>query len=119
MYSTQDRLFNYLGTKGIIKRESVRSGNVYGSMEAEIPEPIPGVNPIQVSVFAIGKFLEEEKPHMDMEEYIQDDFEERLTDPETEESTDLGEIPQKSYKGTIPKNIDNYRSRRYYVGGSY
>jgi len=118
VYSTQDRLFNYLGTKGVIKRESVRSGNVYGSMEAEIPEPVAGINPIQISVFTIGKFIEEEKPHMDMDEYIQDEFEERLTEPEGDESTELGEVPQRAIKGSLPKDANMYKTRRWYAPGA-
>jgi len=119
VYSVQDRLFNYLSTKGLITRDSVKAGNVFGSLEAEYPEPTEGLNPVQLVVFGISKFMEEERPHMEMEQYLEDEFEERLTDPDVDDSTELGEVPQAARKGAMPKYMDMYKSRRYYVNGIY
>jgi len=112
IYALQDRLFNFLATRGVIKRESVQSGNVYGSLEAEYPEAVNNANATQLVVFSIGKFMEEEKPHMEMEEHFEDEFEERMTKPDEKESTELGEVPQAAKKGTI----DPARVRKYLSG---
>lgn len=119
VYSVQDRLFNFLSTKGVITRESVKAGNVFGSIQGEYPEPLQGLNATQLVVFSIGKFMEEERPHMEFEEYMKDENEERLTEPGDEDSTELGEVPQKARQGSLPKYMDAYKSRRYYVGGVY
>ena len=36
VYDTQDRFFRFLRKKGIVNPETVRSGNVYGSIEAQL-----------------------------------------------------------------------------------
>lgn len=109
VYACQDRFFNFLAQKGTIKRETVQSGNVYGSMEAEYPDAVGNVDSTQLILFTIGKFFEEEKPHMEIEEYYEKEFEEKLTDPDEEESTELGEIEQSPKKGTL----DATKIRRY------
>lgn len=112
VYAAQDRFFNYLGVKGVITRESIKSGNVYGSMECEYPEPLQGVNAVQVVVYSIGKFIEEEKPHMDWEAKLEQEFEDALTDPDDKNSTELGEVPHKAQKGSIPRSGNSYLTRR-------
>ena len=101
VYSTQDRFFNYLSKMGIIQRDSIQAGNVYGAMEAIYPEAVNGADATQLTIFSIGKFLEKEKPHLDMENYVDDEFEKDLTNPDEEESTDFGEVPQAAQKGSI------------------
>jgi len=117
VYAAQDRFFRYLAMKGALNRESIRSGNVYGSLEAEYPLS-EDVNSLQLVLFTIGKFIEEEKPHMEKEKYLEDEHEERLTNPDEEESTELGEIPQKATKGSLPKDANMYKTRRWYAPGA-
>lgn len=112
-YGSQDRLFNFLNSKGVIARDSIRAGNVYGSMEAKIPDPLPGINAIQLAVFSIGKFLEEEKPHIEMEAQYEKEFEDFLVNPDEKDSTELGEVPQKTKQGSIPKYMDWYKTKQY------
>ena len=112
VYSVQDRLFIFLANKGVIKRESIQSGDVYGSLQAEYPDAVNDVDATQMVVFTIGKFIAEEKPHMQQEEYQEEEFEKRLTNPDEEESTELGEVPQAAKKGSI----DPSRVRRYLSG---
>lgn len=114
IYATQNSLFEYLSEKGIIKRESVKAGDAYASLEAEYPEAVQG-NTTQLVLFSIGKWIQEEKPVMEMEQYYEEEWEERLTDPEDEDSTELGEVPHKPEKGTI----DPSRIRRYLSGQGY
>ena len=102
-YEAQSRLFDYLKRKGVILFDSVQGGNIYGSMEAIIPEPEAKQNPIKVAIFTIGKFLEEEKPYFMWSTAIEDQQTDHMLHPNTEDSTELGEVPQKAKKGSIPK----------------
>ena len=36
VYDAQSRLFDYLSKKGVIKRETIEGGNVYGAMQATL-----------------------------------------------------------------------------------
>ena len=50
VYGAQDRLGKFLVRKGIIDPNSIKSGNVYGSMEFSILESkIPGIDNVQLA----------------------------------------------------------------------
>lgn len=109
VYAAQSRLFDYLQKKGIIMRDSVKGGNVYGALEGTIGAPTKPVNIDEIGVFAVGKFIEEERPSFVYEKAIEQKEEERLTDPEVEDSTELGEIPHEEEKGSIiPHQVRRY-----------
>ena len=64
VYDSQNRLFKYLSKKGLLDLSSIRSGNIYGSLEAAyIAETFNGADPAETIVFGVGKFMEEEKPY--------------------------------------------------------
>jgi hypothetical protein len=100
VYGAQDRLYKYLRRKGIIKFDSIVGGSVYGSLEADLL-PSDEYNNVVLAIINIGKWIDEERPYY---EFV-DDFEEmqadRLTDPEEEDSTALGEVPHEETKGTM------------------
>ena len=101
VYDTQDRLFRFLTQKGLIDPSSIRSGNVYGSMEAAyVAESYNGSNPTEIVVFDIAKFIEEERPYFAYEDKHERDGIDRLTQPD--ESTELGQVPQEAEKGVLP-----------------
>jgi hypothetical protein len=112
VYAAQARLFDYLIKKGVVIPESVRGGNVHGSFEAKIQKPINKISIDQIALFSIGKFLEEEKPSLEMEAAVEEMEEQRYTDPEDEDATELGEIPHAEKKGSI---VPTYLRR--YIGG--
>jgi len=90
IYAAQSRLFNFLTKKGVIVLDSVQGGNLYGSLEANLPPQIfDGVDPIQVSVLVIGKFIQEELPHYSRDSEYQDDVEKWLLEPDDDYVTDL------------------------------
>jgi hypothetical protein len=105
IYKLQERLFNYLVKKGIILPESVFSGNVYGSLQGNYPTstPLEGVDPLQVTIFNLATFIEEERPAFEYEKAYEDAMEKELLIPDAEDSTELGEVPQEEFKGSIPK----------------
>tara|TARA_A100001515_G_C4557340_1_gene205418 strand:+ start:32 stop:607 length:576 start_codon:yes stop_codon:yes gene_type:complete len=100
IYDTQDRLFKFLAKKGLIDRSSVQAGNVYGSMEASVPDS--EYNEVQHSLLVISKFIEEEKPYYTFEREYEKQVEKRLSDPLPDESTEWN--PEKYHdeeKGSI------------------
>ena len=113
VYETQDRLLSFLSKKGLCAPETIKSGNVYGSLEAGLLQPPDERFPLEeLLVVNIKKWIDSEKPALEMNRKYKEDFVDMLTDPDAEDSTELGEVPQDEKKGTIPK----YASRRY-VGG--
>lgn len=94
VYDTQDRLFKYLSRKGVIKFDSIRSGNVYGSLEGIIPES-DSINSLDAALLVIARWLEDEKPYYMYKKAMEEEEEERLLEPGMMDSTELGEIPNK------------------------
>tara|TARA_R110000824_G_scaffold113687_5_gene263602 strand:+ start:7634 stop:8218 length:585 start_codon:yes stop_codon:yes gene_type:complete len=90
IYATQSRLFEFLSKKGIVVFDSVQGGNLYGSLEASIQPPVKEeVDPIEVAIYVVAKFIEEEQPYYDREEKYEDDAEKWMLEPDDEHSTDL------------------------------
>ena len=82
--------------------ESVHGGNVYGSIEGEIAKPLEeSIDQAQAAVFSVGKFILEEKPFFKTYNEYEEDIEDRLTNPDEEESTELGDVPQKQSQGSL------------------
>lgn len=117
VYDAQSRLFDYLAKKGVVKRESVQGGNVYGAMQGELEEANDeGVDAVQVAVLNITKFMEEEAPRFMYQRMFDEQEEEALTEPDGEDSTELGEVPHKREKGSIRPGIyrNAYMHNRFY-----
>jgi len=104
VYKLQERLFKYMVQKGVILPESVFAGNVYGSLQGNYAQQTPeGVDPLQVVIYNLANFIEEERPKYEYEKAYEDAMEKELLVPDTEDSTELGEVPQEPFKGSIPK----------------
>jgi len=102
IYEVQNRLFNFLKRKGIVIYDSIRGGNVYGSLEGRIAESKDeDVNALDYTIYNIYKFLKEEKPHYDYMEDYEEMLDDYYTEPTEQDSTELGEVPQSSEKGSI------------------
>tara|TARA_R110000824_G_scaffold62242_5_gene164975 strand:- start:233 stop:781 length:549 start_codon:yes stop_codon:yes gene_type:complete len=101
IYVTQTKLFDFLSKKGVIMPETIQGGNIYGALEAKIPAS-ETVDPTEVALFTIEKFIEEERPYFMSEEAFEKQQEAHYTDPDEEDSTELGEVPHASYKGSMP-----------------
>ena len=100
VYGAQDRLFSFLSKKGIIDRVTVQAGNVYGSMEGAI---MPGVDrdSFRMALVNISKWIDAERPYFEFIEKYDDLMVDRFTEPEPEDSTELGEVPHGPTKGTL------------------
>lgn len=103
VYAAQDRMFSFLSKKGVVVRESVQSGNIYGSMQATFPESGIGADAVQSVIYTIGRFLEEDKPYYAHEDALEDEMVHNLTEPSQDDSTELGEVPHEKNKGTVEK----------------
>ena len=104
IYHIQDKLMTYLTKRGVILPESIIAGNVYGSLEGSyVAQPPGGENPVQVVTLNIANFIEDERPIYKSEKEFEDKMEKELLRPNVEDSTELGEIPQQPFKGSIPK----------------
>lgn len=117
VYDAQSRLFDYMSKKGVVTRDSIEGGNVYGSMQATLEEPTgEEQDAINVAVLNITKFMEEEAPRFMYQRMYDEQEEERMTDPDGEESTELGEVPHKREKGSIRPGIyrNAYMHNRFY-----
>tara|TARA_R110000824_G_scaffold117863_7_gene269926 strand:- start:854 stop:1411 length:558 start_codon:yes stop_codon:yes gene_type:complete len=99
-YAATSRLFDYLSKKGIVEIGTVRGGNVYGSLEGNIPTN-EQLDPIQAAIYVVDRFLQEEAPFYDRSDIYEDDLEKSLFEPDDKNSTELGEIPHEPRKGNV------------------
>lgn len=109
VYSTQDRLYKFLAKKGILSHSTVRGGNVFGSLEADIFESkVAGVDANQAFLYALYEFMNDEKPYFKSSSQYDDERLDSLLRPSDEESTELGDVPQSDRKGSMHKQIGPY-----------
>ena len=102
VYETQNQLFKFLQKRGVIVYDSIKAGNVYGSLEATIQESkMEGVDSIQSALFNVGRSIESERPYYEYEKARIEQEEGALLEPDAESSTELGEVPQEVEKGSM------------------
>ena len=108
-YPVQNRFFQFLYKKGVIDQGDVQGGNVYSSLECKLHESvINGVDEVQSALFAVSLFMEEERPDILARKHLQHDLMTYHLDPDEEDSTELGEVPQSDTKGSL-----DHRTRPY------
>ena len=95
VYGAQNRLFTFLMKKGMIV-----GGSIYGSLQADLL-PSQDWNNIRLAIVNIEKFIDEERPYFEFVEDVEEMQTDRLTDPDAEDSTELGEVPHEETKGTL------------------
>ena len=109
VYDAQDRMFKYLVKRGIVDQSSIRGGNVHGSMEAMVLESkIPGVDNIQAVLYSISEYLNKEKPFFKSSSDYDEERLDRMLQPDPEDSTELGDVPQDAQKGSLHPGIRPY-----------
>ena len=110
VYNTQNRFFNYLVEHGVVEPETIRGSNVFGSLLAEYPENKEIKNLSEVVLYNIALFMLEELDYMENMKKLEIEREEELLEPSDRDSTELGEVPQETTKGSM---------QPYYPGYSY
>jgi hypothetical protein len=109
VYAAQDRMFKLLAKRGLIDRGTVRGGNVFGALEAEVLESkIKGIDRNQALLFVIHEYINEERPYFKTAEDYDDDRLDKMLRPDPEDSTELGDVPQEPRKGSMHKQIGPY-----------
>ena len=109
VYSSQDRMFKFLAKKGLVNAGTIRGGNVFGSMEAEMLESkIPGIDYNQALLFSIHEYITEEKPYFKSSKEYDDDVLDAMLRPSPEDSTELGDVPQSAHKGSHSPSVRPY-----------
>tara|TARA_R110001592_G_scaffold102028_2_gene288294 strand:+ start:1134 stop:1784 length:651 start_codon:yes stop_codon:yes gene_type:complete len=102
VYGAETRLFTFLRKNGIIAYDSIKGGNIYGSMEAAVLTPEDNITkPIALTVHMIQEWMKEEKPMMDFMDSHEDMMDDALLNPDDEHATELGEVPHEEEKGSI------------------
>jgi hypothetical protein len=109
VYGAQDRLFRFLSKSGVITLESVQGGNIYGSMEAKIPESaVKGIDSVQAVLYSVYRYLLEERPYFTAAAKIGDRTKDHLIQPDAEFTTDLGDVPHRNRKGSMSPSVRPY-----------
>lgn len=104
VYTDQDQLFHHLLTQGVITPDSVVGGSIYGSLEAKYNMEKKGEEePLDVVLLNVDAFISKDKAEYSIRKQYIDQLEKELLAPDEETSTDLGEVPQEKFKGSIPK----------------
>ena len=102
VYGAQNRLFERLHKKGVVIPESVQAGAFYGSLEGTMETSMDDATLApKLALINISKFIEEERPYFEAVEAIIAMDDDQLVHPSKEDSTELGEVPQASEKGSI------------------
>ena len=99
-YGASDRMFKYLAKRGVINIDAVQGGSTLDSFEVAIPESNLEI-PIKLILLSLAKWIDTERPYFEYGEDYEDMMRDRLIDPDGEESTELGEVPHDSSKGSI------------------
>ena len=99
-YQTQTKMFNFLMDRGVVNRDSVQGGNVFGSMEAKIV-PSKSNSSSKLVLLGVARWVESERPYFEYLEKFEDMQEDRMTEPTDQESTDFDPSRHAEKKGVL------------------
>ncbi len=102
VYGAQNRLFAHLRKRGLVIPESIQAGSFYGSFEGTLEKPFKeSLSSAKLALVNIDNFINEERPYFESTEAIISMADDELIHPDKEDSTELGEVPQRSEQGSI------------------
>ena len=113
-YPHQDVFFDYLMRKGLIIPDSVKGGNIFGSLEATYPAN-KKVDLLKSLLLSVYLFLVDELERLKVALDYDMDVEDSLTEPSEKDSTEYGEVPQKKKKGTMDPFYTQYYGLLYRI----
>ena len=104
VYGTSSRLMEVLRKKGVIAYDTIQGGNVYGSLEGQLlemknPDLKEKMYPLILN--QISEWIESERPYFETVHEYEQMYDDSLTHPDKEDSTELGKVPQDEKKGSI------------------
>jgi hypothetical protein len=95
---------SFLRKRGLVVAESVQAGSFYGSFEGTLETPAnKEISAAKLVLVNISSFIDEERPYFEHVEAIISMADDEKTHPDKEDSTELGEVPHSSEKGSINK----------------
>jgi hypothetical protein len=59
------------------------------------------LSPINMTILNVARWIDEERPYFEFMDKFEEMEDERFTEPDEEESTELGEVPHAEEKGSI------------------
>jgi|TARA_Y100000310_G_scaffold124114_1_gene122857 hypothetical protein len=106
VYGAQNRLFTFLRKRGVVIPESIQAGSFYGALEATMEESkSETMSTGKMVLLNISNFIDEERPYFEATEAIISMSDDEFIDPDKEDSTELGEVPQAVKQGSIRKGF--------------
>ena len=112
IYSYQRDLMTSLEEGGVISHNMIQGGIKFGGLEAVIEDSPEGVDGVQVALLEIEKFIKKSLGEEIKSAEYDKNIEDRFTDPEETETTELGEV--------TPEEETPYgRSRSYEIPYSF
>ena len=91
-YEAQKDMLMELSYRGVLDRNSIQGGMVYGALEAKIMSS-DKVSPVQVLLYELEGILKTNKSDFDIVQSYEDDVDDRFLEPSDKDSTELGEVP--------------------------
>jgi len=102
VYGAQNRLFAHLRKKGLVIADSIQGGSFYGSFEGLMEEAsAEDLSTAKFALINISNFIDEERPYFESTEAFISMADDELVHPDKADSTELGEVPQRSEQGSI------------------
>tara|TARA_R110001606_G_scaffold86144_2_gene194953 strand:- start:237 stop:833 length:597 start_codon:yes stop_codon:yes gene_type:complete len=99
-YGAESRLLEFMRRRGVLEYDSIQGGNIYGSLEGKLLES-DTVEVNKVALKVIAEWMKTEESYNKGTEAYDEMAEEHLIDPDDEFSTELGEVPAETEKGSI------------------
>tara|TARA_R110001583_G_scaffold80099_1_gene215510 strand:+ start:5586 stop:6185 length:600 start_codon:yes stop_codon:yes gene_type:complete len=106
-YPHQDAFFDYLKKRGVILSDTVKGGNIFGSIEATYPAN-KKMDVVKVVLLNIFTFLRQELPNLRKALDYSFEVDNSFVNPSVEDSTEYGEVPQQKKKGTMDPFYTQY-----------
>jgi len=113
VYDYQNRLLEMLADKGIIDRGSIQGGNIFRSLEGAVYSS-EEVNSLQAAIYVIAEFIQHETGAEQVADEYEKELEDMYTHPDDRDSTEYGEVPQYSEKGSMRPGYYYYPLRYRY-----
>jgi hypothetical protein len=102
VYGAQNRLFTHLYKHGVVIPESIQAAAFFGAFEANLQAPFrENLDAAKLALVNISQFIDEERPYFESMEAIVSMSDDELTHPDKTDSTEIGEVPQKTDQGSI------------------
>jgi len=100
VYGAESRLMEYLRRQGVIVYDSIKGGNVYGSLEGKIMDSETH-DSIKVTLLKISEWMDSEQPYIAGTTAYDDMQDDALVEPDNEYSTEFDSDRHSDTKGSM------------------